>query len=116
MLLPVQILELADGPGRVIDQFMSTGARHLGGARFTGDGGLAFLTLEPGGNLGRHPTVLPQLYCVVAGAGWVAGADGERYAIAPGQAALFDAGEEHESGSDGGMTVVVLEAGAIRVR
>ena len=40
----------------------------------------------------------------------------QQHAIAAGQAALFDAGEEHESGSENGMSVVVLEAGAIRVR
>jgi hypothetical protein len=111
----VQILDVAVGPGRLIERFGSRGASHLGGAAFDGAGGVAFLTLTPGGHLGRHPTVLAQLFCVVTGSGWVAGDDGRRHALAVGQAALWEPGEEHESGSDEGMTVVVLEAGTIHI-
>ena len=69
----------------------------------------ACLHLPPGGRVGRHPAVSDQLLCVVAGEGWVAGDDGEAHPIGPGQAAWWRAGEEHESGSDGGLTAVVLE-------
>ena len=114
----MRIVEVAVGPGRVIDRFGSVGARHLGGARFGGGGGgggggLAFLSIAPGGHLGRHPTVLAQLYCVVRGSGWVAGGDGVRVPIEAGQAALWDPGEEHASGSEEGMEVVVLEAAEV---
>jgi len=109
----MQILDVATGPGRPIGRFGSVGSHHVGGVRFTGGGGVAFLSLEAGGHLGRHPTVLAQLFCVVSGDGWVAGADGERQEIAAGQAAFWEPGEEHESGSAGGMQVVVLEAAAI---
>jgi hypothetical protein len=63
----------------------------------------------PGGSLGRHPAPCPQLFCVVGGAGTVTGGDGVPRVIETGQAALFDAGEDHESSTDRGMIVVVLE-------
>jgi hypothetical protein len=39
----------------------------------------------------------------------VTGPDRRRVAIGPFEAAFWEAGEEHESGSEGGMTVIVLE-------
>ena len=54
----------------------------------------------------RRPS---RLYCVVAGSGWVTGPDRRRVAIGPLEAAFWEAGEEHESGSEDGMTVIVLE-------
>lgn len=71
---------------------------------------LGCMYLAPGGRIGRHPAGGAQLFLVVAGAGWVAGADGVRVPIAAGEAAFWEPGEEHESGSEGGMTALALEA------
>lgn len=98
------------GPGRSIVEFGSEAAQHLSSIRFDGRGSVTFLRLGTRGHLGRHRTVLNQVYYVVEGSGWVAGANGEQVSIAAGQAAVWDPGEEHESGTDIGMTVVVLEA------
>jgi quercetin dioxygenase-like cupin family protein len=68
------------------------------------------IEIGPGGIVARHPAVVPQLFVVVSGTGWVSGADGEREAIGAGEAVLWEQGEEHESGSDEGMTALVLEA------
>jgi quercetin dioxygenase-like cupin family protein len=54
--------------------------------------------------------VVAQLFVVVRGSGWVSGRDGQREAISAGEAVLWEPGEEHESGSDEGMTALVLEA------
>ncbi len=62
-----------------------------------------------GGVIGFHEATVPQLYCVVAGSGWVTGPDRRRVGIGPLEAAFWEAGEEHESGSEDGMTVIVLE-------
>jgi hypothetical protein len=40
----------------------------------------------------------------------VSGDDGERISIVAGEAVVWDIGEEHESGSDEGMTAIVVEA------
>jgi len=68
------------------------------------------LFLGPGDRIGIHPAGLPQLFCVVAGEGWVQGADAERVVITPGQAALWTAGEEHAAETDTGMTAIVIQA------
>ena len=68
-----------------------------------------------GGVVARHPTVVGQLFLVVRGSGWVSGSDGDREEIDAGEAVLWEPGEEHESGSDDGMTALVVEAEAIFV-
>jgi len=65
--------------------------------------------LPPGGVVGFHEATVPQLFCVVSGSGWVTGADQQRVHVAPFEAAFWEAGEWHESGTDEGMTAVVLE-------
>jgi GrpB-like predicted nucleotidyltransferase (UPF0157 family)/quercetin dioxygenase-like cupin family protein len=78
----------------------------------TGESGpvqVSFMSLPAGGLIGRHPTVGRQLLCVVGGKGWVVGGDGLRRTIRSGEAACWEPGEEHETGSDGGMTAVCIE-------
>ena len=60
--------------------------------------------------LGRHPTKLWQLFMVVAGSGWVAGGDGVLHSISSGEAVIWHPGEEHKSGSAGGMSVLILSS------
>jgi hypothetical protein len=54
------------------------------------------------------------LLAVVDGGGWVSGADGEPHAIGTGEAAFWDAGEEHETWTEDGLTAIVTEAGEVR--
>jgi GrpB-like predicted nucleotidyltransferase (UPF0157 family) len=62
-----------------------------------------------GGLIGRHPATVQQLFAVVKGTGWVSGGDGRRREMRPGYAALWDEDEEHETGSDSGLTAVCVE-------
>jgi quercetin dioxygenase-like cupin family protein len=71
--------------------------------------------LEPGGQVGRHRATAGQLFCVVAGDGWVAGEDGERMAIGAQQAAWWDAGELHDAVARTAMTVIVVEGDNLAV-
>jgi quercetin dioxygenase-like cupin family protein len=68
------------------------------------------IEVGPGGVVARHPAVVSQLFVVIRGSGWVSGFDGQREPIEAGGAVLWEPGEEHESGSEGGMAVVVVEA------
>lgn len=72
-------------------------------------GRVQVLHLPPGGLVGRHAAGERQLFAVVAGSGWVSGADGERRPIRTGQAAVWDRGEVHGAGSDQGLTAVCVE-------
>jgi quercetin dioxygenase-like cupin family protein len=73
------------------------------------------IEIGPGGVVGRHPGVVRQLFVVVRGSGWVSGADGSRDPIGAGEAVVWEAGEEHESGSDEGMTALVVETDALHI-
>jgi quercetin dioxygenase-like cupin family protein len=78
--------------------------------RLAAEAHVVVIEVGPGGVVARHPAVVAQLFAVVRGSGWVSGGDGEREAIASGEVVLWEPGEEHESGSDEGMTVLVVEA------
>lgn len=67
------------------------------------------LHLAAGGVVGRHPAACRQLFAVVSGSGWVSGAEGERRPIHTGEAAVFEPGEEHDAGTDEGLTAVCVE-------
>ncbi|QVI28504.1 hypothetical protein MN2019_03820 [Mycolicibacterium neoaurum] len=63
---------------------------------------------EPHGVLGCHRAGRHQLFAIISGSGWVAGADGVRVPVSVGQAALWSPGEVHESGSENGMTALIV--------
>jgi quercetin dioxygenase-like cupin family protein len=67
------------------------------------------LEFEPGGTIGPHEAGFGQLFVALSGSGWVAGADGERVALAEGEAALFPRGEMHSKGSERGMTALMVQ-------
>lgn len=72
--------------------------------------------LAAGEFVGRHEALVGQLFCVVAGQGWVSGSDGAEVDIAAWQAAYWEAGEMHSAGSASGLTAMVLEGNAFRVQ
>jgi GrpB-like predicted nucleotidyltransferase (UPF0157 family)/quercetin dioxygenase-like cupin family protein len=65
--------------------------------------------LPAGGSVGRHPAVSLQLFAVVAGRGEATGGDGAARALGPGEAALWEPGEEHGVTSDDGLTALCVE-------
>jgi quercetin dioxygenase-like cupin family protein len=83
--------------------------------RLTTGAHVAVIEVEPGGVVARHPAGSFQLFAVVSGSGWVSGAERGREPVAAGEAVVWDPGEEHESGSDVGMTVLVVEAESISI-
>lgn len=73
------------------------------------------LTVAPGGVIGTHPAGPHQVLLVVSGSGWVAGSDGARVPVTSGQAAYWEPGEVHTTGTDVGLTAIVLEGGPVTV-
>jgi quercetin dioxygenase-like cupin family protein len=63
-----------------------------------------------GGVVGRHSTGCHQVFAVLSGPGWVSGGDGDRETVTRGDVVIWEPGEDHESGSDEGMTAIVVEA------
>jgi quercetin dioxygenase-like cupin family protein len=60
--------------------------------------------------LGRHAGTLWQLFMVIGGSGWVSGQDQVKRTCATGDVVVWAPGESHESGSDPGMTVVIVQS------
>lgn len=105
-------LDLVD---RALTGFGSSGVTHTPvhrAADGTGDGGSAvnLMRLAPGGRIARHPAVLPQLLAVLAGSGWVRGAEDVWTPITAGQGAFWQSGEQHETWTTTGLTALVVEA------
>jgi len=67
-----------------------------------------------GGRLGEHPAVALQIFAVLAGEGLVtskgeAGDAGERWEIRPGQAAIWEPGEIHETTATTDLLAAIVE-------
>lgn len=69
--------------------------------------------IPAGGRVGYHQATAPQLFLVVAGEGWVRGEAETRLLVQAFEAAFWNGGEWHESGSETGMTAIVIEGEGI---
>ncbi|MDR7318254.1 cupin [Brevibacillus nitrificans] len=95
--------------GRKIDRFDSAHATISRIMKTPGPVHIGCIHLDASGVVGYHPAVVPQLFLVVSGEGWVRGEEEERIPIAAGQAAFWITGEGHESGTEKGMVALVIE-------
>jgi quercetin dioxygenase-like cupin family protein len=62
------------------------------------------------GVVGMHPATMPQLFLVIEGAGWVRVEGDEKVSVSKGTAVFWEAGEQHESGTETGMVAIVIES------
>ena len=92
-----------------ITQFDSVGAASVHLADGEGASHAYCLHFAPGGEIGPHVAGFGQLFLVVAGEAWAAGADGQRAILATGEGAVFERGELHSKGSAGGATVIMVQ-------
>jgi quercetin dioxygenase-like cupin family protein len=76
---------------------------HRGGVQ------VSIMHFTPGDHVGHHQAIVPQLFAVVAGEGWVQDASRHDIAISAGSAAFWEGGEWHAARTDTGMTAVVVE-------
>jgi len=106
----LKVLDFSAERTKVISGFGSRAATAVPLTVPDGQTHVVCIRLGAGGVLGRHPAPVDQLFIVVAGTGWASGADGERVPVASGTAIHWEAGEEHESGSDQGLSAIVVES------
>lgn len=104
----MRIVSLGLVPGEPMSRFASEGFSVAGIGRIQ-TGHLACLRLAAGGRIGRHPAVGHQLLLLVSGDATVSGQDGLTVELAPGQIAVWEPGELHETISAAGMTAFVVE-------
>nr|WP_301539072.1 cupin domain-containing protein [Nocardioides sp. zg-1230] len=67
------------------------------------------VSLTPGGTIGRHPAAGRQLLVVLSGEAEVSGAERAVRRLGPGQAAVWEPGELHETRSPTGMSAMIVE-------
>ncbi|RYB90477.1 hypothetical protein EUA93_20230 [Nocardioides oleivorans] len=104
----MRVIDLADLPHRPIEAHGSRGFS-VGAFGLGADTHLVAVDLAPGGVIGRHPAVGCQLLVVFAGEAEVSGAELTVRRIGPGQGAVWEPGEVHETRSPGGMTALIVE-------
>ena len=104
----MRILDLADLPHRPVE---AHGSRRfsVGAFGISADAHLVAVTLGPGGSIGRHPALGRQLLVVLHGEAEVSGADRSVHRLSPGQAAVWEPGESHETRSGGGLSAMIVE-------
>ncbi len=104
------VVECARADARPIELFDAVAAFNLRLGGGHGELHVYCVYVEPGGSIGAHPAGFAQLFLVVNGAGWAAGPDGERVALAAGQGVYIAPGEVHTKGSEPGMTAIMVQA------
>ena len=105
----MRLLRFGPEESRSIDHHESSSFRVTPLAKIAGEAQIAVAHLGPGGRIGRHPATVRQILAVVTGSGWASGADGIEHELGPGIAALWEAGEEHETRTDHGVGAVLIE-------
>jgi quercetin dioxygenase-like cupin family protein len=71
------------------------------------------MQVAAGGEIGRHPATVDQLFVVVSGRGSVCGGEGVWQSIEAGQAALWAAGEIHTTRADEPLVAIVVEVSQV---
>lgn len=104
----MRIIRIDAVPRRRIEAHSSIGF-DLGALGVTADAALVVVRLAPGGRIGRHPAAGRQLLLLLTGDARVAGYDNLPVDLSPGEAAVWEPGEAHETRSTGGLTALVIE-------
>lgn len=100
--------------GHAINQFDSQHVTIAGIQRTPGSVQIGCMWIGAGGIVGYHAATSPQLFLVVSGEGWATGSDRVHYPLVAGQGVFWEPDEWHESGSENGMTAIVIEGDDLR--
>ena len=95
--------------GKEIDRYGSSGFTISKVVHLVGESVVNCAYLAANGAIGHHQATTPQLFLVMQGRGWVRGELPNRIPIEAGQAAYWEQEEWHESGTETGMTVIIIE-------
>jgi quercetin dioxygenase-like cupin family protein len=95
--------------GRSIDRYNSSGFAISRVIHLPDEAVIHCAYLEANGVIGYHQATMSQLYLVVRGEGWVRAESPVRIPIRAGQAVYWEKDEYHESGTETGMTAIIIE-------
>jgi quercetin dioxygenase-like cupin family protein len=111
----MKMITINPASGREIEEYGSQDTIIQKVAHLNQEVYLRWIWIQPGGRIGRHPAASQQLFLVIQGDGWVEGEDGEPERIFSGQAALWQAGEQHQAYSKLGMEAIVVESPSLQL-
>lgn len=106
----MEILKFGKELAKKIDNYDSISAYYSKIMRTDSPTNIGFINIEQGGIIGYHKAPVPQLFLVLEGEGWIEGADNNRITIKSGEGVFWNKGEGHISGSDTGLTALVLQS------
>jgi hypothetical protein len=106
----MRVVEFASDRAEPISLFESVASSAVAIGHGSGEVHVYAVHFGENSSIGTHPTGFSQLFLVVHGAGWAAGADGHRVNLRVGQGAYFERGEMHSKGSDAGMIALIVQA------
>lgn len=110
--MTIRLVDFTAPRARAIEEFAASGASSVDLAHGTGESHAYAIHFAPGGVVGPHPAGFDQLFLVVQGSGWIAGADGVRIRISTNCGAFVPTGEVHSKGSETGMLALMVQAHA----
>jgi quercetin dioxygenase-like cupin family protein len=96
--------------GKKVQKYNSNLATYLKFLQTNEVANIGCMYIDPQGMLGHHEAPIAQLFVVVQGEGWVTGEDKKRINIKVGEAAFWEKGEWHTSGSNNGMTAILIQS------
>lgn len=98
------------GVGKNVDRYNSSGFVISKVAHWFDEAVVNCAYLKANGVIGFHQAVISELFLVTQGEGWVRGETlDSKVSITAGQAAYWEKGEWHESGTETGMTAIIIE-------
>ncbi|MDY0944259.1 cupin domain-containing protein [Priestia megaterium] len=106
----MKIYKLNKENGKKVEKYDSNLATYLKLVQTNEIANIGCMYIDPKGILGYHQAPVSQLFVVVQGEGWVTGEDQKQINIKAGEAAFWEKGEWHTSGSNSGMTAILIQS------
>lgn len=98
------------GVGQRISNYNSVSAFYSKVIKTEEPTNIGFIDIEQGGIVGYHKAPVSQLFIVIQGEGWIEGEDNTRLTLKSGEGVFWEKGEGHTSGSETGLTALVLQS------
>lgn len=109
----MRVIEFTPDRSEPITQFESIASSAVAVGHGSGEIHVYAVHFGANSRIGTHPTGFCQLFLVMQGSGWAAGADGTRVSLQAGQGVFFERGELHSKGSEAGMIALMVQGGHI---
>ncbi len=106
----MKIYKFSKEHSKKVEKYQSHLATYVKMARTNEAATIGYMYIEGEGTIGHHQAPISQLFIVVEGEGWVTGENQKRISIKRGEAVLWEKGEWHTSGSETGMTAIVIQS------